>query len=58
MLRRRASYAVSATRVALSFVVVKNTLMRRALSETDSVDYAELYESLKGKYYCYVFRGC
>ena len=32
----------------VKLVVVKNTLMRRALSEIDSVDYAELYESLKG----------
>ncbi|WP_297726274.1 50S ribosomal protein L10 [uncultured Porphyromonas sp.] len=32
----------------VKLVVVKNTLMRRALSEIDSVNFAELYESLKG----------
>lgn len=32
----------------IKLVVVKNTLMRRALSEVDSIDFAELYGSLKG----------
>lgn len=32
----------------IKLVLVKNTLMRRALSEVESADYAELYSSLKG----------
>lgn len=32
----------------IKLVVVKNTLMRRALSEVESIDFAELYGSLKG----------